>query len=105
VWIINSLGHSFGTRPYPTREHSTNNALLALPTCGEAWHNNHHAFPKSARLGHSWWQLDIGYMMIRALRLLGLVWNVWTPSEKQIARAKSLGTLSPGEDEESRWAA
>jgi stearoyl-CoA desaturase (Delta-9 desaturase) len=90
VWSINSLGHSIGSRPFPTREHSTNNALLALPTCGEAWHNNHHAFPKSARFGHRWWQVDIGYMSIGALRLLGLAWNVWTPSEKQIAAAKAV---------------
>ena len=57
VWSINSLCHSIGSRPFRTREQSTNNALLALPTCGEAWHNNHHAFPKSARLasaGGNW---------------------------------------------------
>ncbi len=88
VWSINSLCHSIGSRPFRTREHSTNNALLALPTCGEAWHNNHHAFPKSARFGHHWWQLDIGYSTIGILRLLGLAWNVWTPSEMQIAHAR-----------------
>jgi stearoyl-CoA desaturase (delta-9 desaturase) len=91
VWSINSLCHSIGTRPFPTRDHSTNNALLALPTCGEAWHNNHHAFPKSARFGHKWWQVDIGYMIIGVLRLLGLAWNVWTPTAGQIARLKSSG--------------
>ena len=88
VWSVNSLCHSIGSRPFRTREHSTNNALLALPTCGEAWHNNHHAFPKSARFGHRWWQLDIGYICIGTLRFLGLAWKVWTPSEKQIAHAK-----------------
>ena len=88
VWSINSLCHSIGSRPFRTREQSRNNALLALPTCGEAWHNNHHAFPKSARFGLRWWQLDIGYSTIGILRLLGLAWNVWTPSAKQIAHAK-----------------
>src|ERR1017187_7569571 len=80
VGSINSLCHSIGSRPFQTREKSTNNAVLALPTWGEAWHNNHHAFPKSARFGHRWWQLDIGYIIIGAFRLLGLAWNVWTPS-------------------------
>jgi stearoyl-CoA desaturase (delta-9 desaturase) len=100
VWAINSLGHSIGTRPFPTREHSTNNALLALPTCGEAWHNNHHAFPKSACLGHAWWQLDIGYLIIGVLRSMGWVWNVWTPSELQIARARVPHAQSVESDEQ-----
>jgi stearoyl-CoA desaturase (delta-9 desaturase) len=89
VGSINSLCHCLGSRTFRTREQSTNNAVLALPTWGEAWHNNHHAFPKSARFGHRWWQLDIGYMVIGALRLLGLAWNVRTPSAKQIELAKS----------------
>ncbi len=89
VGSINSLCHSIGSRPFPTREQSTNNAVLALPTWGEAWHNNHHAFPKSARFGHQWWQLDVGYIVIALLRLVGLAWNVWTPSRKQIELARS----------------
>ena len=93
VGSINSLCHSIGSRPFPTREQSTNNAVLALPTWGEAWHNNHHAFPKSARFGHRWWQFDIGYIVIGTLRLLGLAWNVWTPSDKQIATREIIGRL------------
>jgi stearoyl-CoA desaturase (delta-9 desaturase) len=89
VGSINSLCHSLGSRPFQTREQSTNNAVLALPTWGEAWHNNHHAFPRSARFGHRWWQLDIGFLVIGTLRLLGLAWNVCTPSGKQIERARS----------------
>jgi stearoyl-CoA desaturase (delta-9 desaturase) len=89
---INSLCHSVGSRPFQTREQSTNNAVLAVPTWGEAWHNNHHAFPKSARFGYQWWQLDIGYMIIGTLRLFGLAWNVWTPSDQQVARAKASAT-------------
>jgi stearoyl-CoA desaturase (delta-9 desaturase) len=89
VGSINSLCHSIGSRPFQTREQSTNNATLALPTWGEAWHNNHHAFPKSARFGHRWWQLDLGYIVIGALRLSGLAWNVCTPSDRQIQLAKA----------------
>ena len=47
-WCINSVTHTFGTRPFHTRDLSTNNVWLAIPTLGQAWHNNHHAFPGSA---------------------------------------------------------
>ena len=73
---INSLTHSIGRRPWGTREQSTNLALLALPTFGEAWHNNHHASPASAKFGLRWWQLDLGYLVIRGLEILRLIWNV-----------------------------
>lgn len=85
---VNSFGHSIGSRPFPTREHSTNNAVFAVPSWGEAWHNNHHAFPTSARFGHRWWQLDIGYLVIAALRHAGLAWNVCTPTARQLQNAR-----------------
>ena len=56
--------------------------MLAL---GEGWHNNHHAFPTSARHGLRWWQLDLSYYAIRALALLGLAWDVRLPSEQALA--------------------
>jgi len=59
VWSINSVCHTFGSRPYPTRDESRNNALLSLPSLGFSWHNNHHAFPGSAINSHHWWQLDL----------------------------------------------
>lgn len=82
---INSITHLFGARPFETREHSRNNAWIALPTCGEAWHNNHHAFPGSAIFGLQWWQVDIGGIVIRLLEGCGLAWDVKTPSKESIA--------------------
>jgi len=78
TWSINSICHSVGYRTYTTTDQSCNNALLALPTFGEAWHNNHHAFSSSARFGIKWWELpfDSGYHFIRVLELLGLAWDV-----------------------------
>ena len=73
TFTINSLAHRWGTRPYPTGDGSRNNALLALLTFGEGWHNNHHFSPSSARQGFVWWQLDLTWLALRALERLGLV--------------------------------
>lgn len=80
TWSINSITHLWGSRPYQSRDYSRNNFLIALFTFGEGWHNNHHAFPTSARHGLEWWQIDINGLVIRALELLGLVWDVTIPS-------------------------
>ncbi|HEY0991605.1 MAG TPA: acyl-CoA desaturase [Kofleriaceae bacterium] len=76
---INSVAHRFGSRPYDTRDASRNNLLLVIPTLGEGWHNNHHAFPSSAFAGLAWWQLDISAWVIRALEVLGLATDVKRP--------------------------
>jgi hypothetical protein len=60
TFSINSLCHFFGGRPFATGDESRNLAWLAPATLGEAWHNNHHAFPTSARHGLGRWQLDPG---------------------------------------------
>jgi stearoyl-CoA desaturase (delta-9 desaturase) len=91
TWSINSICHSFGSRPYRARDESRNNWLLALPTLGEAWHNNHHAFPGSAVLGFDRWQLDLGAFAIRGLERLGLAWNVRRPDDVQRARRRAAG--------------
>jgi fatty-acid desaturase len=76
TYSINSLCHMFGRQPFETRDESRNLALLALPTFGEAWHNNHHAFPTSAVHGLGRWQLDPSALVITALEKLGLAWDV-----------------------------
>ncbi len=76
TFSINSLCHFFGSRSYRTDDQSRNLFWLALPTLGEAWHNNHHAFPTSARHGLRWWQLDPSAWLIGALERIGLVWDV-----------------------------
>jgi stearoyl-CoA desaturase (delta-9 desaturase) len=70
---INSLAHRWGTRRFATRDDSRNNALLALITFGEGWHNNHHHYPGSARQGFTWWEFDLTYLGLRLMALLGLV--------------------------------
>lgn len=76
TWLVNSASHMFGYRNYETTDDSRNNWLVALVTYGEGWHNNHHAYPRMARHGHKWWEVDLTYMMIRAMRAVGLVWDV-----------------------------
>ncbi len=76
TWAINSITHLFGSRPFETSENSRNAPWLVIPSAGEAWHNNHHAFPASARFGLQWWQLDLGWMLIKLLEAVGLAWDV-----------------------------
>lgn len=73
---VNSICHCFGTRRYSTKDQSRNNGLLALPTAGEAWHNNHHRYPKSAFIGLQWWEIDLGGWLVTALQSAGLIWDV-----------------------------
>jgi stearoyl-CoA desaturase (Delta-9 desaturase) len=76
TYSINSLCHVFGRRDFETGDESRNLAWLALPSFGESWHNNHHAFPTSSVHGLKWWQIDTSSMVIRALERLGLAWDV-----------------------------
>jgi len=72
TWAVNSICHRFGSRPHPTRDGSTNNGLVAVFSLGEGWHNNHHAFPTSARHGLRTFELDPSWWTIRLLSALGL---------------------------------
>jgi len=76
TFCINSLCHFFGRHEYDTGDESRNLAWLALPTWGEAWHNNHHAFPTSYRHGLRRWQVDPSAGVIRLLEMTGLAWDV-----------------------------
>jgi stearoyl-CoA desaturase (delta-9 desaturase) len=76
TWSINSVCHFFGRRRFDIEDHSTNVWWLALPSMGEAWHHNHHAFPRSAAHGMGRFELDPSAWVIRGLEKLGLVWNV-----------------------------
>jgi stearoyl-CoA desaturase (delta-9 desaturase) len=84
TWSINSVCHFFGRRRFAVDDHSTNVFWLALPSLGESWHHNHHAFPRSAFHGMRWWELDVSGMIILAMKRLGLAHDVVTISpEKQ----------------------
>ena len=76
TYSINSLCHFFGRRDYATPDHSRNLLWLAVPTLGESWHNNHHAFPTSAFHGLRRWEIDPSGLVISALERVGLVWDV-----------------------------
>jgi stearoyl-CoA desaturase (delta-9 desaturase) len=76
TWSVNSICHFFGNRRFETDDKSTNVFWLALPTLGEAWHHNHHAFPRSARHGLRWWELDPSGWLIGLLERVGLAWDV-----------------------------
>jgi stearoyl-CoA desaturase (Delta-9 desaturase) len=90
TFSINSLCHFFGRRRFATGDQSRNLAWLALPTFGEAWHNNHHAFPTSAHHGLTRWQLDPGGWLIDGLQMLGLAWDV-----VRIAPSRQRSKLAP----------
>ena len=85
TFSVNSLCHFFGRQPYETGDHSRNLAWLALPTMGESWHNNHHAFPTSARHGLRRWELDGSGGVIWVLEKLGLAWDVVRISPARMA--------------------
>ena len=76
TFCINSLAHVLGRRRYETSDDSRNNAVLALLTFGEGWHNNHHHYQRSARQGFYWWELDVSYYVLKLFELVGLVRDV-----------------------------
>lgn len=82
TWSINSICHYFGSRTYDSGDRSTNNPICGILGLGEGWHNNHHAFPNSARHGLEWWQLDLSWIVIRTLKALGLAWNIKLPTQR-----------------------
>jgi stearoyl-CoA desaturase (delta-9 desaturase) len=85
TWSINSICHVFGSRMFRTGDGSTNNLLCGILGLGEGWHNNHHAFPTSARHGLAWWQFDASWLVIRMMQACRLAWDVKVPSPKAIA--------------------
>jgi stearoyl-CoA desaturase (delta-9 desaturase) len=88
TWSVNSVCHYFGTRRFNTDDRSTNVFWLALPSLGESWHHNHHAFPRSAVHGLRRWEIDPSALIIGAMEKIGLAWNVVRISpERQAQRA------------------
>jgi stearoyl-CoA desaturase (delta-9 desaturase) len=83
TWSINSICHLWGRQPFPTGDQSRNNFIFGALGFGEGWHNNHHAFPTSARFGLRWWQIDLGYWFICVLAWLGLASRVRTPRGRE----------------------
>jgi stearoyl-CoA desaturase (Delta-9 desaturase) len=90
TWSVNSVCHFLGTRRFDTDDHSTNVFWLALPSLGESWHHNHHAFPRSAVHGLKRWEPDPSALIITGMEKLGLARNVIRISpERQAERTSS----------------
>jgi stearoyl-CoA desaturase (Delta-9 desaturase) len=88
TWSVNSVCHFLGNRRFDTDDHSTNVFWLALPSLGESWHHNHHAFPRSAVHGLKRWEPDPSAAIITTMEKLGLARNVVRISpERQAERA------------------
>ena len=96
TWSINSVCHFFGRRRFATEDKSTNVWWLALPTFGEAWHHNHHAFPRSATHGLGRLELDPSAAVIWSMEKLGLVWDVVriTPERQTQRMAPAAGAAA-----------
>jgi stearoyl-CoA desaturase (delta-9 desaturase) len=97
TWLVNSASHAVGYQTFRTGDRSTNNWWVALLTFGEGWHNNHHAFPFSARHGLRWFEFDPTYWTIKAMTWLKLARNVKLPTHEmmerlQLPKARTLST-------------
>jgi len=86
TWSVNSVCHTFGKREFETRDQSRNEWIVGLLGLGEGWHNNHHAFPRSAFHGLHWWQFDLSGYVIWTLERVGLVRDVYRVSPAMLAR-------------------
>lgn len=79
TFAINTLTHMFGRVRYQSNDGSRNSMLLALITCGEGWHNNHHYYQATANQGWFWWEIDLSYYVLKLLSYFGLVWDLRKP--------------------------
>lgn len=89
TWFVNSASHYWGTRRFETNDDSTNNWWVALLTFGEGWHNNHHAYPTSARHGLKWYEFDMNWLTIQLFKKLGWAKQIRVYEEKPSAELKA----------------
>lgn len=89
IYSVNSIGHLIGTRRFESSDQSRNNIFIALLTFGDGWHNNHHFYPRSARHGFYWWEVDPTLYILQALSQLGIVWDLQTPPQRIFAETPS----------------
>jgi len=80
TWLVNSATHMWGSQRFITGDMSKNSFWVAMLTFGEGWHNNHHAAAQAARHGLAWYEFDVNWYGIWALRVLGLAWDVKLPA-------------------------
>jgi stearoyl-CoA desaturase (delta-9 desaturase) len=90
TWSVNSVCHFFGNRRFDVEDQSTNVFWLAIPSLGESWHHNHHAFPRSAEHGLKWYEIDLSALIISGMEKVGWATNVVRiPPERQLARQEA----------------
>ena len=104
MWSVNSICHTFGTREFETTDQSRNEWIVGLLCFGEGWHNNHHAFPRSAFHGLHWWQFDLSGYLVWTLERFGLAQDVYRIPPALLARrslqqSEVAGRRTPGERE------
>jgi fatty-acid desaturase len=85
---VNSAAHTIGYRSFRTGDLSTNCWWVALLGWGEGWHNNHHAFPFSARHGLRWYELDVTWLTVKALAFFRLATELKLPTQQMISRLR-----------------
>lgn len=90
TFSVNSVCHTFGKREFATNDRSHNEWIVGLLSFGEGWHNNHHAFPRSAFHGLHWWQFDLSGYLIRALERLGLAHEVYRVPPARLTQYSSV---------------
>jgi sn-1 stearoyl-lipid 9-desaturase len=95
TWLVNSATHMWGSRRFSTRDMSTNNWFVALLTFGEGWHNNHHANPTSSRHGLKWYEVDMNWYGIWALKMLGFAKQIETVELPKGLREENAQSRSP----------
>jgi stearoyl-CoA desaturase (delta-9 desaturase) len=86
IYSVNTIGHLIGSRRFESSDQSRNNVFVALLTFGDGWHNNHHFYPRSARHGFYWWEIDLTLYILKALSFLGIVWDLQTPPQRIFAK-------------------
>ncbi len=104
TWAINSVCHLWGQQPFASRDESRNNFICGFLAFGEGWHNNHHAFPNSARHGLRWWELDLSFALIRLLERFGLAWQVRQPKPAALAKRRRAQRTDPATSPPARAA-
>ncbi len=87
TFLVNSICHVFGSRRFNTPDDSRNNALVAIVTLGEGWHNNHHHYMSSANQGFKWWEIDVSYYTLWTLSVFRIVWDLRKPPADKLAPA------------------
>jgi stearoyl-CoA desaturase (delta-9 desaturase) len=98
TFTINSLSHLLGRRRYATTDDSRNNWLLALVTMGEGWHNNHHHYQRACSQGFYWYEVDLTFLVLRALAAVGLVHDLHVvPARIRDAHAPAIAAIAVNE--------